>query len=513
MAATVLANAKGDWTLFQSAVEGAYVALFTLNEQAIRKTIQSMTGLVDKFNALDGPMKQVILKMGILAAAIGPVLMYGGKALMLAGKIAPAIAALVSPLGIVAGTFLLFGAAAMDAGNDMGKAFEKYTQIGARKLKALDKTVQSTIKNISGRIPKLAASLKTGLAEIVPQAAEAGMNLFSSLADVVSDNAADVAQVGAQAVTSLLNGFAKGVPKLIPSVVSATVSVLAAAIRNAPNLLEAGIDLTEGIFRGFKAVKWGELGVTVLTALEGTLHGLGKTVQKAFVDAKNYIKTLKWADVVAAIKGAFHFGSDWLKGLILGDSLTDQSTWGDAGAKIWGWIKGGFVSVTGWLKGLILGDTLTEESTWKDVGSTVWDWIKSGFGAAGDWLKKLFLGDEEENGGAWSDAGEKIVGQIAASFKALTPEKLAAKVGDLSALGLDDSYIHHQQQGYLCGESRRICGGACRRFERFQRMGHVHSGVFCAGIRPAWRRCDGNSENNHSSGRYCRGDWKPVGTD
>ena len=221
MAATVLANAKGDWTLFQSAVEGAYVALFTLNEQAIRKTIQSMTGLVDKFNALDGPMKQVILKMGILAAAIGPVLMYGGKALMLAGKIAPAIAALVSPMGIVAGTFLLFGTAAMDAGNDMGKAFEKYTQIGARKLKAFDKTVQSTIKNISGRIPKLAASLKTGLAEIVPQAAEAGMNLFSSLADVVSDNAADVAQVGAQAVTSLLNGFAKGAPKLIPSVVSA----------------------------------------------------------------------------------------------------------------------------------------------------------------------------------------------------------------------------------------------------------------------------------------------------
>lgn len=434
MAATVLANAKGDWTLFQSAVEGAYVALFTLNEQAIRKTIQSMTGLVDKFNALDGPMKQVILKMGILAAAIGPVLMYGGKALMLAGKIAPTIAALVSPLGIVAGTFLLFGTAAMDAGNDMGKAFEKYTQIGARKLKVFDKTVQSTIKNISGRIPKLAASLKTGLAEIVPQAAEAGMNLFSSLADVVSDNAADVAQVGAQAVTSLLNGFAKGAPKLIPSVVSATVSVLAAAIRNAPNLLEAGIDLAKGIFRGFKAVKWGELGVTVLTALEETFRGLGKTVQKAFVDAKNYIKTLKWADVVAAIKGAFHFGSDWLKGLILGDSLTDQSTWGDAGAKIWGWIKGGFVSVTGWLKGLILGDTLTEESTWKDVGSTVWGWIKSGFGAAGDWLKKLFLGDEGENGGAWSDAGEKIVGQIAASFKALTPEKLAAKIGDLSAL-------------------------------------------------------------------------------
>ena len=434
MAATVLANAKGDWTLFQSAVEGAYVALFTLNEQAIRKTIQSMTGLVDKFNALDGPMKQVILKMGILAAAIGPVLMYGGKALMLAGKIAPTIAALVSPLGIVAGTFLLFGTAAMDAGNDMGKAFEKYTQIGARKLKAFDKTVQSTIKNISGRIPKLAASLKTGLAEIVPQAAEAGTNLFSSLADVVSDNAADVAQVGAQAVTSLLNGFAKGAPKLIPSVVSATVSVLAAAIHNAPSLLEAGIDLAKGIFKGFKAVKWGELGVTVLTALEETLRGLGKTVQKAFVDAKNYIKTLKWADVVAGIKGAFHFGSDWLKGLILGDSLTDQSTWGDAGAKIWGWIKGGFVSVTGWLKGLILGDTLTEESTWKDVGSTVWGWIKSGFGAAGDWLKKLFLGDEGENGGAWSDAGEKIVGQIAASFKALTPEKLAAKVGDMSAL-------------------------------------------------------------------------------
>ena len=76
-----------------------------------------------------------------------------------------------------------------------------------------------------------------------------------------------------------------------------------------------------------------------------------------------------------------------------------------------------------------------------------------------------------------------------------------------------DNSVTWSLEGYLCGESRRICGGACRRFERFQRMGYVHSGVFCAGIRPIGRRCDWDSENHHSSGRYCRGDWKPVGTD
>ncbi|MGN0989950.1 MAG: phage tail tape measure protein, partial [Candidatus Ventricola sp.] len=78
MADTVLDNATGDWTLFKSAVEGAQVSLFMLNEGAIRSVIQGMTSLVDRFNGASDASKQAALKLALVAAAMGPVMVFGG---------------------------------------------------------------------------------------------------------------------------------------------------------------------------------------------------------------------------------------------------------------------------------------------------------------------------------------------------------------------------------------------------------------------------------------------------
>jgi len=90
-------------------------------EPIMTKVVRAITKLVDAFNSMPEPMQDMIIKFGLIAAAIGPVLMAVGKAMVffalfgdkLTGvigiggrlitaitRIGPAIAALATPVGI-----------------------------------------------------------------------------------------------------------------------------------------------------------------------------------------------------------------------------------------------------------------------------------------------------------------------------------------------------------------------------------------------------------------------------
>lgn len=49
----------------------------------IRDIITKITGIVDKLNALDPATKQTIIKIGLMAAALGPLLIVVAKQFLL----------------------------------------------------------------------------------------------------------------------------------------------------------------------------------------------------------------------------------------------------------------------------------------------------------------------------------------------------------------------------------------------------------------------------------------------
>ncbi|MCR5006941.1 MAG: phage tail tape measure protein, partial [Clostridiales bacterium] len=72
MKRVMLDNAKGDITLFKSALEGLEITLWGLAENGFRKVVQEATKYVDAFRNADKSTQVGVLKMGALAAAIGP---------------------------------------------------------------------------------------------------------------------------------------------------------------------------------------------------------------------------------------------------------------------------------------------------------------------------------------------------------------------------------------------------------------------------------------------------------
>lgn len=358
MADTVLNNAKGDWTLFQSAVEGAQVALFTLNENAIRSVIQGMTSLVDRFNGASDASKQAALKLALVAAAMGPVMVFGGQMLLTLSRIGVVLGTLVSPIGLAATGLALFALVATDANNTIGTTLEAMASKAAEMLPSITSHAESAIAEISTRIPALSESLVSGIETMIPAVVESAGGIITSLLDAFTQNADSIMSIGLSIVTSIVNSIASSAPTLIPSAFTAIVSALTALIDGAPELLESGINLAGKIIEGIKNTDWASMGTDLMTSITGALESASAMATEAIKNAVS--------GILDAIKSAL--------------GIEDGDTLSEIGKKVIDGIKNGMTTAV-----TVLLDSL------KSIGQSIWDGVKTGLSEAADGAKETIL--------------------------------------------------------------------------------------------------------------------------
>lgn len=107
-AQTHLDNLKGSLTLLGSALEGAGIAISNSLIPYIRKLTDWITSLVTKFNELTPQQQDQIVKIGLIVAAIWPLLIIIGKvigligtAITVVGTIASVLATVLNPIGLI----------------------------------------------------------------------------------------------------------------------------------------------------------------------------------------------------------------------------------------------------------------------------------------------------------------------------------------------------------------------------------------------------------------------------
>ena len=103
MAATMQDNTAGALTILKSGLEEAGLSINDTLAPYARKLVEIMQNLTNKFNNLDPKTKDMIVKIGLIVAAIGPVLMIVGKVIAVVGIIIPKIAAVIGLIGKVVG--------------------------------------------------------------------------------------------------------------------------------------------------------------------------------------------------------------------------------------------------------------------------------------------------------------------------------------------------------------------------------------------------------------------------
>lgn len=98
MAEIMQDNLAGELTKLKSALQEVAISLGDSLVPMIRKGVEFIQGLVDKFNSLDEKTKENIVKFGLLAAAIGPVLTAVGTMTSGVGALTSGIGKVVTKL-------------------------------------------------------------------------------------------------------------------------------------------------------------------------------------------------------------------------------------------------------------------------------------------------------------------------------------------------------------------------------------------------------------------------------
>ena len=110
MAETMQDNLKGQLTILKSQLQELGISFGDILVPHVRKAVEWLQGMVDKFNSLDSSTKEQIAKFAALAAAIGPVLLVGGKLTTGVGKLVEGGGKAIEWLGKMAsGTVSLSG--------------------------------------------------------------------------------------------------------------------------------------------------------------------------------------------------------------------------------------------------------------------------------------------------------------------------------------------------------------------------------------------------------------------
>lgn len=96
MADVQLDNFNGQITLLKSALEGAAIAIGEKLTPYVSALVEKVQGAVDWFNSLSDSQQDLIVKIGLVVAAIGPALLIVGKIVSVVGSITSAIGSFIT---------------------------------------------------------------------------------------------------------------------------------------------------------------------------------------------------------------------------------------------------------------------------------------------------------------------------------------------------------------------------------------------------------------------------------
>ena len=194
MADVQLDNLSGQITLLKSALEGAAIQIGEILLPYVKDFVQWIQNLVDKFNSLSPEQQNFIVKIALMAAVIGPIL-------LIIGKLTSGIGNLITNVGKITSLFGKFGGAVS--------------------------SVAGPAKSAAGGVGGLAKSA-VGLL-----AAGAGILLASAGLSLLAISAVKLAEAGWPAIAVMgglviaLAGLAAGAAVIAPALTAGAVGLIA----------------------------------------------------------------------------------------------------------------------------------------------------------------------------------------------------------------------------------------------------------------------------------------------
>lgn len=355
MAATQLDNLAGDKTLFQSALEGAKIAISDSLTPTLRNFVKFGTSAVSelgtafKEDGLQGALNALgpVINQGVelifsalpnvLNAATSLLTSFGSAIIQNLPKLIPAGIQIVTTL--VASLVSGFPELLSSATQIIKQISDGIMQVLPLLIPAAIQIISTLGQGIMTMLPELATSaidmistLTKGIQENLPQLIPAAMNAIMQFSGSLRKNFGNIVDAGLQLIMTLADALIQNLPVFIETVPTIVSNIAGLINDNAPKLLESGIQLIiqlvagivqavptliaefpkiiRAIFDVITAVNWINLGGTIITGIKNGVTGLAKSLPETLKNigeqARDWLKAVDWktlgADIIDLIK-------------------------------------------------------------------------------------------------------------------------------------------------------------------------------------------------------------------
>lgn len=223
MAETMQDNLAGQLTILKSQLEELAISFSDILMPAIRSIVSHIQGLVDKLNQLDPQTKETIVKIALVAATLGPMLIVLGKTISGVGSVlslvskAPAaigavkggITAVTGALGVSMGTILAVVAAIaalVAAFMHLWKTNENFKNNILGIWEQIKSTFSGLTQGITDRINALGFNFES-FTDMMKSAWDALCNLLAPVFEGVFQNIANIFSEISGIILGLLDVF------------------------------------------------------------------------------------------------------------------------------------------------------------------------------------------------------------------------------------------------------------------------------------------------------------------
>ena len=188
MASTMQDNLSGQLTILKSQISEVAISIGDLLMPTIRQIVGVIQGWVDKFNNLDDSQKELIVKIALVAAAIGPLIIVIGTLITSIGAIIGAIGMLFSPLGLVVAAIAAVIAIGVELYKNWDKVCEWANNLKEKVTAAWNQTKETVVNAVNQLKEKVSTqwnTLKTNVTNAVTNVKTAVVNGFNTAKEKV----------------------------------------------------------------------------------------------------------------------------------------------------------------------------------------------------------------------------------------------------------------------------------------------------------------------------------------
>lgn len=357
MADTMNNNLEGQLTILKSQLQELAISFGEILLPAVKKIVGWVQGFIDVLNSLPDGVKETIVTVALIAAALGPVLVIIGKIITAVGTIMTIVPKVVGVIKAVKTAFLALNATML--ANPIVLIIAAIVALVAAFI---------YLWNTNEEFRQFWIDLWEDIKEIAVAVWEGLKEFFSAAWEAIRTTAETVWN----AIAGFFTGLWEGIKNVFTTVVNAISSFLSTAWNTiqmvATTVWTAISTFFSTIWNGIKTVV-----TTVVTAISTFLNTSWNTIKTAITTVLNAIKTV-FSTVWNAIKNVVTTVINGIKNTI---------------TTVWNGIKNTVATVVNAIKTTV---STAFSSMWNGIKNTIsgiYNTIKNGFTNAVNFIKNL----------------------------------------------------------------------------------------------------------------------------